>query len=337
MKAICKFWRLFYDPNSRDFALETVKAVISFFGLFATVVAGVGLYLTYQGGQERLITERFSKGVEQLGNQQTTVRIGGIYTLERIAKDSAKDHWTIMEVLSSFIREKSLLLGVCRSKKLEEESVPKVGVDVRAALSVIKRRDAQRSNLMGLFPKNLEKNLSLDLSCAYIRETDLREAVLERANLEGANIEKANLERANLEGANLWGVNLKRANLRGVTFKKANLGGADLQGAVLEMANLQGTNLQGANLMAANLEEANFHNTDLEETNIEKANIEKTDFRQVKNLIPTKIKSACNWQQAIYQEGKDVNQKFIEKLKNDTSSDPQKPVNCWLWKGKSAP
>ena len=33
--------------------------------------------------------------------------IGGIYALERIARDSAKDHPTVMEVLTAFIREHS--------------------------------------------------------------------------------------------------------------------------------------------------------------------------------------------------------------------------------------
>ena len=35
------------------------------------------------------------------------MRIGGIYALERIARDSAKDHPTVMEVLTAFIREHS--------------------------------------------------------------------------------------------------------------------------------------------------------------------------------------------------------------------------------------
>ncbi len=35
------------------------------------------------------------------------VRLGGIYALERIARDSPKDHWTIMEVLTAYVRENS--------------------------------------------------------------------------------------------------------------------------------------------------------------------------------------------------------------------------------------
>jgi hypothetical protein len=33
------------------------------------------------------------------------VRLGGIYALERIARDSESDHWAVMEVLTAFVRE----------------------------------------------------------------------------------------------------------------------------------------------------------------------------------------------------------------------------------------
>jgi hypothetical protein len=51
------------------------------------------------------LTERFTRAVEQLGNKESlTIRLGGIYALERIAQDSERDHWTVMEVLCSFVR-----------------------------------------------------------------------------------------------------------------------------------------------------------------------------------------------------------------------------------------
>ncbi len=53
------------------------------------------------------MTDRYTKAIEQLGSDKLDVRIGGIYALERIARDSAKDHPTVMEVLTAFIREHS--------------------------------------------------------------------------------------------------------------------------------------------------------------------------------------------------------------------------------------
>ncbi|MCA1994464.1 MAG: hypothetical protein LDL41_20820, partial [Coleofasciculus sp. S288] len=55
--------------------------------------------------EDRLITERFSRAVEQLVNDNIAVRLGGIYSLERIAKDSKKDGMTILEILTAFVRE----------------------------------------------------------------------------------------------------------------------------------------------------------------------------------------------------------------------------------------
>lgn len=60
---------------------------------------------TLETTQQGQITERFSKAIEQLGSDNLAIRLGGIYALERIARDSAYDHWTVMEVLTAYIRE----------------------------------------------------------------------------------------------------------------------------------------------------------------------------------------------------------------------------------------
>ena len=51
------------------------------------------------------ITDRFTAAVEQLGSDKMAVRLGAIYALERISKDSRRDHWTIMETLTAYVRE----------------------------------------------------------------------------------------------------------------------------------------------------------------------------------------------------------------------------------------
>jgi len=53
------------------------------------------------------VADRYTKAIEQLGSDKFDVRIGGIYALERIARDSARDHPTVMDVLAAFIREHS--------------------------------------------------------------------------------------------------------------------------------------------------------------------------------------------------------------------------------------
>src|SRR5207247_3128017 len=85
-------------------------------GLIGGAVLLLGLYYTAQTlrtsqeslrvTQEGQITERFTKAIQHLGDKAgLTVRLGGIYALERIARDSAKDHWQIMEVLTAYVRD----------------------------------------------------------------------------------------------------------------------------------------------------------------------------------------------------------------------------------------
>ncbi len=69
-----------------------------------------GLYFTWrtlQVNREGQITERYTRAIDQLGktdddgNKLFEIRVGGIYALERIAKESEEDHWPIMEVLTA--------------------------------------------------------------------------------------------------------------------------------------------------------------------------------------------------------------------------------------------
>jgi hypothetical protein len=45
--------------------------------------------------REGQVTDRYTKAIEQLGSDKLDVRIGGIYALERVARDSARDHPTV--------------------------------------------------------------------------------------------------------------------------------------------------------------------------------------------------------------------------------------------------
>ena len=47
-----------------------------------------GVKLTEQGQ----VTDRYTKAIEQLGSDKLDMRIGGIYALERISRDSPRDH-----------------------------------------------------------------------------------------------------------------------------------------------------------------------------------------------------------------------------------------------------
>ena len=58
-------------------------------GLFA---AGALVYTSQNSrlSRQALVTDRYTKAIEQLGSDKPDVRIGGIYALERVARDSER-------------------------------------------------------------------------------------------------------------------------------------------------------------------------------------------------------------------------------------------------------
>jgi transcriptional regulator with XRE-family HTH domain len=66
-------------------------------------------WCNFKVSEEKQIADKFSKAIDQFGSEgdeKKYIRLGGIYTLEQIAQNSKEYHWTIMEILSDFIREK---------------------------------------------------------------------------------------------------------------------------------------------------------------------------------------------------------------------------------------
>ncbi len=76
-------------------------------GVSVAAVALIRHFAQTDADRQRRITESFSKAVEQLGSDKLEVRLGGIYSLERISKESPDDYWTVMENLTAFVRERS--------------------------------------------------------------------------------------------------------------------------------------------------------------------------------------------------------------------------------------
>jgi hypothetical protein len=178
--------------------------------------------------EDKQITDRFSKAIEQLASEKIEVRLGGIYTLEGISIDSEKYHWTIMEVLTAFIRQNAPV-------KKDDESQDKLPIDIQECLTVIGRRK---------YPNPEGKRL------------DLTYVDISKANLFKANLFKANLTGSDFSGANLFGVDLTEAILTETNLTKAVLCEAKLTGSLFLKANFTEANLLGVDFTEAVISEA---------------------------------------------------------------------------------
>lgn len=242
-----------------------------------TALAAIGaLVFTQQSlraTQEQLIisrngqsSERFTKAIEQLGNKESIdVRVGSIYALERLAKDSGTDRPVIMEVLANFVRTRSPAVQqpdgtyACAS----EDRVP---ADIEAAVVVIGRRDRGRDeNFVDLGRSCLRVRGAnqADFSQTILYHSDFTGASLKQARFVGTTVQHARFDHAILYGANFSGVtgdgaSFRLASLPNATFDRADLRGADFTGAYVGDSSFDASVVTGTKFEAADLTRVDF-------------------------------------------------------------------------------
>jgi uncharacterized protein YjbI with pentapeptide repeats len=227
--------------------------------------------LTEQGQ----VTDRYTKAIEQLGSDKLDVRIGAIYALERVARDSARDHPTVMEVLAAFIREHSRDPWP-PPRPDDENPEPSTCPDVQAAVTVIGRRNPnQDRGHLDLTGADLTR---ATFNGAIFFHADLTGADLEGGYLADADLEGADLTEADLTGADLTGADLSGADLTGADLTYASLVRADLSDATLTDADLSRARFRGASLFHATLADVILTSADLTNTSLVRADLTGVDL-----------------------------------------------------------
>jgi len=284
-----------------DDSRKTVATIIG--GLFV-VIGAVFTYSNYELSYEGQVTNRFSTAAVLLKDEDTSVRLGGLYALERVAKDSPKDHSTVMEILAAYIRERSRMqrekfdndktVDVNKNQSVKSVREERINInvnvennnpllktpeeltapiDVLAAMEIIRRRKQENDKEDFVFDLTKAK-----LSKANLRIANLRKANLSYAILSNANLSYAILSNVNLSGADLSGADLNDANLSGANLSSANLSGAILNSANLSGANLSGADIDGGDLRVADLNEADLSGASLVGADLGRANLVGADL-----------------------------------------------------------
>lgn len=265
-----------HDLGPKDEAEDEGRVRTALLALLAGTLAAVGAIYTartFALNRAGQITERFTRAIDQIGNDKPLeVRLGGIYALERIARDSRDDHRQVMEVLTAYVRENAPPPSepeTLRPEMTVREFVqgPRPSTDVQAILTVLGRRDRSHER----------SPLTLDLADTNLQGATLRSAHLERANLTEAHLEDAHLDGAHLEDARLVAAHLEMASLKDAHLERAELR-ANLELAVLAGAHLEGANLRDAHLEKGVLDGAHLEGADLKFASLEGASLEGAVF-----------------------------------------------------------
>ena len=292
--------------NDRSNAQNNIRATL-LQGL-AGIALLTGAYFAYghlKATRDGQITTRYTEAVKLLGDAHgVDARIGGIYALERIARNSAPDAPAVVALLSAFVRRRPTTEA--QAERSEPEPTPdlsrrapdrQIALTVLSHLGLSARIDLFNADLRASDLRDLQLNeanlYEADLRAANASGADLTRAILKNSKLHGADLRGAKLSGAILYGADLrtnldtnfptnslTGANLQKSDLRGAYFRGAELAGANLCGADLSPnldtkfpTNLTGANVTGANLTAANLTAANFQGANLTGANLQDADL----------------------------------------------------------------
>ena len=202
--------------------------------------------LQLKSSEDLLISNQISKAFELLGSDKIMPRIGGIYSLEYVAKDSERYRVEIYSALITFVKNRAPLVP-------DNTDVPG---DVQAGLTVLARNlrdDSIQLNLDHLNFKRVIINNAL-WQKSDLEGTDLEYAAISRSDFSGSHMEDSNLSYSNMERANFSHCYCARAKFITATMLRSDLSHGDFSGADFSYANLAGSILDDADFADANID-----------------------------------------------------------------------------------
>ncbi|MCB0425576.1 MAG: pentapeptide repeat-containing protein [Mangrovimonas sp.] len=242
-------------------------------------------------GNQQFITDAFNSAIEKLGHNDTSVRIGALYALEKIAHNSPKTHyWPIMQTLCAYIREYSQIVRYYNTRKdtpntKHEQEIdnlqkkilrfmvsPEMDVvpeDIYAAFLVLGQRQFARVSpktlgirlfgrsisLTNGTPRSIEKDLRLDLRDCWLPHFHggTKKLNFSYAIFGSANFSYARLSECDFSHGLFFEANFECAVLRNTSFKNT----------ALRLCDFQWARMFGANLSNANVSKASFHKAEM--------------------------------------------------------------------------
>ena len=294
----------YVNPTSTEDRTNVLQVIAQIAGGTFLAFSFIFTVLNVVFNREGQIGERMTRAINQLGATDDAgqpaleIRLGAIYALERIASDSRRDHWPIMEVFTAYLRQHAhrqpvdpdpMPLTAHEEAKEESRAMfeaalpggPRLRADVQAILTVIGRTahsaGAQRRRVLDLTGVDLRH---ADLTGAqrmgaWMRDVDLRAAVLYGANLDGAFLGGAALTGVSFSGARLGGVILTGSDLERAVFSEVNPDGVNFSNIGLRHSYFNEASLRKASFVGAKLDRANFANADLRDASFNGASLDR--------------------------------------------------------------
>lgn len=347
--------RLKLEDEARKTLAQIIGGGVVLLGLLFTF----GTYLISLDKQdldrEAQMTDRFSKAITHLGDEKQAIRIGGLYELERVAKDSPKDLATIRKVILTYLHDNYSI----RNEATESTKF------------AVEKREQSNGLAISFYSSNTELQTLINIIQGLSNEDDrldfsglnLLDKSLTRGRYSLANFSGTNLSGSNIFASNFSHSNFKDAILNRVTSDlkehieikgsivmlvtpqevKPNFTGADLTRAMIIESNLSEAIFVEAKLRNADLTKSIFYKVNLSEAALDYVNATQTNFKAA-NLTNANFRGAnlsgasfegsildlTNFSSADLRETKGLN--FEVMKKSIISDDTKLPIELEVHK-----
>ncbi|MEM1218713.1 MAG: pentapeptide repeat-containing protein, partial [Bacteroidota bacterium] len=232
---------------------STIIQILGGFAIAATLVfnyrRSAAMEKTVKISEAGQVTDRFAKAIELLGNDSIESKIGAIYALEKIAKDSYSYHWNIMEILAAFIRSNSPTEAY-RSNGVNYDYFKEA---VTSALIVIARRNILLD----------EKGKKLDIS---------------KVSLSGLKIDKGDFTNLNFSFCDIYQVSFQSCNFMDMTFRNCDLSTCRFSGSTFKNSTFSGVGMRFCRMDKVVYEDVSFLDIFIESTIIKQATFIRPEF-----------------------------------------------------------
>lgn len=145
---------------------------------------------TEHDASERRVTDLYVKAVDQLGSDQSVVRLGGLYALERLGQNNPNHQQTIVNVLCAYLRmpyvppvEEPASANIEQRSCWEERQVRRTAQNILGRHLRDEDYTGQRAD--GEVPATYWPDISLDLSGAHLDDFVLVDCRLD--SVDGSN------------------------------------------------------------------------------------------------------------------------------------------------------
>jgi len=221
--------------------------------------------------QQVFLTDRYSKAIDQLGSNNPQIRLGGIFSLEKLASSSKEYISVVNKVLATYIRQKSKDTSAYTFEELQ------------AAISVISFKETNRDYL-------IDKDHGVNISNSLLRESDFDNARLSYAKLINSDFTQSTFVNADLSNVSGMEANFSKANLKNSNLSQSNFYGSSFEQSIITGAIIKNSNLELVNLSEANLINCDLSGSDLSDAYLYGTILYGADLSKTKGLTKDQLK-----------------------------------------------